>query len=69
MEKTQRPPAGIGHNSGAIGASGRRYAWAKARKDLVGARILLEIVRIRVRRAAADGAAKPWLQSTTRSPA
>ncbi len=63
MEKTQRPPAGIGHNSGAIGASGRRCAWAKARKDLVGARIPLEIVRIRVRRAAALGLSYPQYAS------
>jgi len=63
MEKSQRPHAGIGHNSGAISASGRRYAWAKARKDLVGARIPLEIVRIRVRRAAALGLSYPQYAS------
>lgn len=53
-------PPGIGHNSGpALDRSWRRYAWARARRELVGARPPIEIVRIRVRRAAALGLAYP----------
>lgn len=51
---------GIGHNSGpAFDQGWRRYAWKRARKELVGARVPVEIVRIRVRRAAELGLAYP----------
>ncbi|MFV0474862.1 MAG: hypothetical protein ACK5MQ_11755, partial [Pikeienuella sp.] len=54
------PPPGIGHNSGPAQDFGwRRYAWKQARKELIGARVPIEIVRIRVRRAAALGLAYP----------
>lgn len=48
---------GIGHNSGQVDAPGkgwRKYAWAKARKDLVPT-LPIEVVRLRVRRAAQLG--------------
>lgn len=55
-----RPPPGIGHNNGPEPDFGwRRYAWKRARANLVGARLPVEIVRIRVRRAAALGLAYP----------
>lgn len=55
---------GIGHNSdGALGRSWRRYAWARARRELKPARVPLEIVRIRVRRAQALGLAYPQYAS------
>ncbi len=59
-------PAGIGHNKGPSMDGGfgfRRYAWKRARQELVGARVPLEIVRIRVRRAAALGLAYPQYAS------
>lgn len=45
---------GIGHNSGRVdgpGKSWRKYVWTKARKDLMPT-LPLEVVRMRVRRAA-----------------
>lgn len=55
-----RPPAGIGHNGPPDPDRGfRRYAWAKARRELIGARLPIEVVRLRVRRAAALGLAYP----------
>lgn len=48
---------GIGHNSGRVDEPGngwRRYAWTKARKDLVPT-LPIEVVRLRVRRAAQLG--------------
>ncbi len=54
---------GIGHNSNALGRGWRRYAWKKARKDLVAARVPLEIVRIRVRRAQRLGLTYPQYAS------
>ncbi|MEX2518400.1 MAG: hypothetical protein WD969_03600 [Paracoccaceae bacterium] len=55
---------GIGHNSGpAEGVSWRRYAWKRARKELLPARVPIEIVRIRVRRAQALGLAYPTYAS------
>lgn len=55
---------GIGHNSRAEeGRSWRRYAWARARRELKPARIPLEIVRIRVRRAQALGLTYPQYAS------
>ncbi len=48
---------GIGHNSGRVDEPGkgwRRYAWIKARKDLVPT-LPIEVVRLRVRRAAQLG--------------
>ena len=59
----QRPKPGIGHNSSALGHSWRRFAWKKARKDLVAARVPLEIVRIRVRRAQRLGLTYPQYAS------
>lgn len=49
---------GIGHNRGP-GFGWRRYAWAKARRDLTPARVPLEIVRIRMRRAERLGLTYP----------
>jgi len=49
--------AGIGHNSGRVsepGTSWRRHVWAKARKQLLPT-LPLEVVRLRVRRAAELG--------------
>lgn len=49
--------AGIGHNSGqdaGPGRSWRRHAWARARSDLLP-RLPVEVVRLRVRRAAELG--------------
>jgi hypothetical protein len=49
--------AGIGHNSGQVdepGKSWRRYVWAQARKDLMPT-LPIEVVRLRVRRAAELG--------------
>lgn len=54
---------GIGHNSNALGRSWRRFAWKEARKDLVAARVPLEIVRIRVRRAQRLGLTYPQYAS------
>lgn len=48
---------GIGHNSGRVdepGKSWRRHVWTKARKQLMPT-LPLEVVRLRVRRAAALG--------------
>ncbi|MGB3407858.1 MAG: hypothetical protein WBA67_10225 [Jannaschia sp.] len=48
---------GIGHNSGRDfeGYTGRLHQWRKARRDLLGASLPIEVVRGRVRRAAALG--------------
>lgn len=49
--------AGIGHNSGRVdepGKSWRRHVWKKARKDLLPT-LPIEVVRLRVRRAAELG--------------
>lgn len=57
---------GIGHNDGPSldgGRGFRRYAWKKARKELIGARVPVEIVRLRVRRAQALGLAYPQYAS------
>ncbi len=54
---------GIGHNSNARGQGWRRFAWKKARKELVAARVPLEIVRIRVRRAQRLGLTYPQYAS------
>ncbi len=54
---------GIGHNSDVLGQGWRRFAWKKARKDLVAARVPLEIVRIRVRRARKLGLTYPQYAS------
>jgi hypothetical protein len=55
---------GIGHNSNtAMGLGFRKYAWKRARKNLIGARVPLEIVRIRVRRAQELGLAYPQYAS------
>ncbi|MFC3568223.1 hypothetical protein [Paracoccus simplex] len=44
--------AGIGHNRGPGPASGfRAHAWAVARRELLGARLPVEVVRMQVRRA------------------
>ncbi|MEM9430583.1 MAG: hypothetical protein AAGA32_13945 [Pseudomonadota bacterium] len=57
-----RGMAGIGHNKGPSiepGASWRRYAWGRARASLIGARLPIEILRLRVARAEALGLAYP----------
>jgi hypothetical protein len=48
---------GIGHNSGEDrqGYSGRLHQWRRARRDLLGATLPIEVVRLRLRRAAALG--------------
>ena len=49
--------AGIGHNSGLVdepGKSWRKHVWTKARKDLMPT-LPIEVVRLRVRRAAELG--------------
>lgn len=48
---------GIGHNSGQDldGYSGRLHQWRRARKALLGDTLPIEVVRMRVRRAAALG--------------
>lgn len=53
---TQHTP-GIGHNSGQDfnGYSGRLHQWRKARRALIPNTIPIEMVRMRVRRAAAIG--------------
>lgn len=61
--QTDHATPGIGHNSNALGQGWRRYAWKKARKDLVAARVPLEIVRIRVRRAQRLGLTYPQYAS------
>ena len=49
--------AGIGHNSGRDfdGYAGRLHQWRRARRRLLGEALPVEVVRIRVRRAAALG--------------
>jgi hypothetical protein len=49
--------AGIGHNSGQDdgGRTGRLHQWRRARRALLGASLPVEVVRLRVRRAAALG--------------
>jgi hypothetical protein len=51
------PIPGIGHNSGEdrTGYSGRLHQWRRARRALLGNALPLEVVRMRVRRAAALG--------------
>jgi len=51
-----RPP-GIGHNSGEDrqGYTGRLHQWRRARRALLGPVLPVEVVRMRVRRAAALG--------------
>ncbi|PWJ16977.1 hypothetical protein [Jannaschia seohaensis] len=48
---------GIGHNSGEDrqGYTGRLHQWRRARRALLGATLPVEVVRLRVRRAAALG--------------
>jgi hypothetical protein len=49
--------SGIGHNSGADmrGYAGRLHRWRRARRALLGEALPVEVVRMRVRRAAALG--------------
>lgn len=63
MTSHAQPTPGIGHNSNTQGRGWRRFAWKKARKDLVAARVPLEIVRIRVRRAQRLGLTYPQYAS------
>ena len=45
-------PAGIGHNGGpCAGSSYRAHCWSVARRELLGARLPVEVVRMQVRRA------------------
>lgn len=53
---------GIGHNS-ETGGGWRRYAWKRARADLMKNKVPLQIVRIRVRRAAELGLSYPQYAS------
>ena len=52
-----RDTPGIGHNSGQdfSGYSSRLHQWRKARRDLIAPAIPIEVIRMRVRRAAAIG--------------
>ncbi len=57
---------GIGHNNGPSldGQAGwRRHCWSKARKELIGNRVPVEIVRSRIRRARALGLSYPQYAS------
>lgn len=46
------PHIGIGHNGGpGPGSSFRAYAWGVARRELLGPRLPIEVVRLQVRRA------------------
>ena len=54
-----RPP-GIGHNSGQRRGTGwERYCWRRARAELLGPRLPVEVIRLRVARARALGLAYP----------
>ncbi|MEM8658696.1 MAG: hypothetical protein AAF813_11450 [Pseudomonadota bacterium] len=57
------PGPGIGHNSRTVGTSWRRYCWTRARSDLIGQRLPLEVLRRRVRRARELGLAYPQYAS------
>ncbi|TRW96240.1 hypothetical protein FNJ84_13190 [Paracoccus sp. M683] len=50
-------PAGIGHNRGPVieGATWRAQCWRRARAELLGPRLPVEVVRLRVARARALG--------------
>lgn len=55
---------GVGHNSNAIeGRAWRRHAWKKARAELKPARVPIEIVRLRIRRAERLGLSYPQYAS------
>lgn len=48
--------AGIGHNRGpGMGSGFRAHCWSVARRDLLGARLPIEVVRLQLRRAKALG--------------
>ena len=50
------PGAGIGHNRGpGIGSGFRAHCWTVARRELLGARLPVEVVRLQVRRAKSLG--------------
>lgn len=56
----------IGHNKGPAfdpGASWRRHCWQRARTDLLGAKVPIEIVRLRVKRAKVLGLTYPQYAS------
>lgn len=56
----------IGHNKGPALEAGfgwRKHCWTQARRDLVGTKVPLEIVRIRVKRAKALGLSYPQYAS------
>ncbi len=56
--------AGIGHNSGQeLGRGWQRYSWKRARRDLVGATVPVEVVRTRIRRARELGLEYPQYAS------
>lgn len=60
MEHSVKP--GIGHNRGPVRDGDwawRRHCWARARADLVGARLPIEVLRGRVKRARELGLAYP----------
>ncbi|MEM9012655.1 MAG: hypothetical protein AAGE18_15610 [Pseudomonadota bacterium] len=55
---------GIGHNGPpSAGAGWRRYAWGRARRDLMGGHIPLAIVKMRVKRAEELGFSYPHYAS------
>ncbi len=54
----------IGHNKGPVSGHGfRKVAWANARSELLGNKVPLQIVRMRVRRAAELGLSYPQYAS------
>ncbi len=60
------PTISIGHNNGPsmkIGLGWQRHCWAKARKDLLGKAIPVEVVRMRIKRARELGLAYPQYAS------
>ena len=55
-EAAAEPAAGIGHNRGPGVSSGfRAHCWSVARRELLGARLPVEVVRLQVRRAKSLG--------------
>lgn len=55
-----RRAPGIGHNSGTDAATGwQRYCWRRARRELMGPRLPVEVIRMRVARARELGLAYP----------
>ncbi|WP_374635163.1 hypothetical protein [Paracoccus sp. (in: a-proteobacteria)] len=55
-EPAAAPAAGIGHNRGpGVGSGFRAHCWSVARRELLGARLPVEVVRLQLRRAKSLG--------------